>query len=158
MESGGEKSESGNQRGEIASSLFRPIPTLNAQRSTLKCLPYQPLGELAGALSAADLHVVVMGEPFVGLVHPCKIYNVLAVGAPVLYIGPKTSHLAEILAALKSPVCARVDHGAADECVTQIRRSARENQRGESDRYEAVSAQFSRSHLLPELVRKLESG
>src|SRR6266536_3343352 len=49
------------------------------------CLPYQPLSELAGSLSAADLHVVVMGQPFVGLVHPCKIYNILIVGAPVLY-------------------------------------------------------------------------
>ena len=51
------------------------------------CLPYQPIEELSGSLSAADLHVVVMGEPFVGIVHPCKIYNILAVGAPVLYIG-----------------------------------------------------------------------
>ncbi|MBI3849434.1 MAG: glycosyltransferase family 4 protein [Verrucomicrobia bacterium] len=169
-ESGGEKSESGNLKTEITSSLSRPIPTLNSQLSTfgtesinpqlstIRCLPYQPLGELAGSLSAADLHVVVMGDPFVGLVHPCKIYNVLAVGSPVLYIGPEASHLAEILAALNSRVCARVGHGEVDECVAQIRRIARENQRGESGPYEAVSAQFSRALLLPELVRKLEPG
>src|SRR3954451_14666343 len=56
------------------------------------CLPYQPLEQLAGSLSAADLHVVVMGDPFVGIIHPCKIYNVLAIGSPVLYIGPEESH------------------------------------------------------------------
>jgi hypothetical protein len=63
----------------------------------LLCLPYQPLGSLAGSLSAADLHVVVMGEAFVGLVHPCKIYNILSVAAPVLYIGPQPSHVSDIM-------------------------------------------------------------
>ena len=62
----------------------------------VKCLPYQPLGELAGLLSAADLHVVVMGDAFVGVVHPSKVYNVMAVGAPALYIGPRPSHVTDI--------------------------------------------------------------
>ena len=57
--------------------------------SNVLCLPYQPLNELAASLSAADLHLVVMGDPFVGLVHPCKIYNIMRVGAPLLYIGPE---------------------------------------------------------------------
>ena len=57
----------------------------NANRlNNLLCLPYQPREELAGVLSAADLHVVLMGDAFVGIVHPCKIYNVLAVDAPFL--------------------------------------------------------------------------
>ena len=46
--------------------------------SNVKCLPYQPLNELSSSLSAADLHVVVMGEEFVGIVHPCKVYNILS--------------------------------------------------------------------------------
>ena len=62
----------------------------------VKCLPYQPLSELSSSLSAADLHVVVMGDEFVGIVHPCKVYNILAVGAPVLYIGPEPSHVTDI--------------------------------------------------------------
>jgi hypothetical protein len=59
-------------------------------------LPYQPLRELSSSLSAADLHVVVMGEKFVGIVHPCKVYNIMSVGAPVLYIGPEPSHITDI--------------------------------------------------------------
>jgi glycosyltransferase involved in cell wall biosynthesis len=64
--------------------------------ANVKCLPYQPLDELSNSLSAADLHVVVMGEPFVGIVHPCKIYNIMSIGAPVLYIGPEPSHITDL--------------------------------------------------------------
>jgi hypothetical protein len=38
-----------------------------------------------------------MGNAFVGIVHPCKIYNILAIGAPVLYIGPTPSHITDLL-------------------------------------------------------------
>ena len=62
----------------------------------VKCLPYQPLSELSSSLSAADLHVVVMGEKYVGIVHPCKVYNIMRVGAPILYIGPQPSHVTDI--------------------------------------------------------------
>jgi colanic acid biosynthesis glycosyl transferase WcaI len=61
------------------------------------CLPYQPLSELSASLSAADLHLVVMGQNFVGVVHPCKIYNILAVGCPVMYVGPRPSPTLDIL-------------------------------------------------------------
>jgi hypothetical protein len=37
---------------------------------TVRCFPYQPFDKLSAALSAADLHVVVMGNGFVGIVHP----------------------------------------------------------------------------------------
>jgi glycosyltransferase involved in cell wall biosynthesis len=64
--------------------------------NNVKCLPYQPLDELSNSLSAADLHVVVMGDEFVGIVHPCKIYNIMSVGTPTLYIGPTPSHVTDI--------------------------------------------------------------
>jgi len=59
-------------------------------------IPYQPLDKLAASLSSADLHVVVMGDPFVGIVHPCKIYNIRTLGIPHLYIGPALSHISEM--------------------------------------------------------------
>ena len=65
--------------------------------ASLRCIPYQPLEKLAGSLSAADLHVVVMGDRFVGIVHPCKIYNILTLGIPFLYIGPSPSHVLNLL-------------------------------------------------------------
>src|SRR6185437_8393669 len=64
------------------------------------CLPYQPLDQLASSLSAADLHAVVMGDAFTGIVHPCKIYNILEIGSPVLYVGPAISHVVDVIAKL----------------------------------------------------------
>ena len=38
-----------------------------------------------------------MGDSMVGMVHPCKIYGAMAVGKPVLFIGPRQSHLGELV-------------------------------------------------------------
>ena len=64
--------------------------------ANVKCLPYQPLNDLSSSLSAADLQLVVMGNEFVGIVHPCKVYNIMSTGAPVLYVGPTPSHVTDI--------------------------------------------------------------
>ena len=79
-------------------SEFKKVKEFAAHHrlANITCLPYQPLNDLSASLSAADLHVVVMGNPFVGIVHPCKIYNIMALGAPVLYVGPDESHITDI--------------------------------------------------------------
>jgi glycosyltransferase involved in cell wall biosynthesis len=147
----------GNRQSAIAGPSASQPSTLNAQRSNVRCLPYQPLNGLSGSLSAADLHVVVMGNAFVGTIHPCKIYNVVSVGAPVLYIGPGPSHLSEVLDALGSKVCGAVVHGDVDHCVREIHRIAADHQRGEAERYEKVAREFSQPVLLPRLIAELES-
>jgi len=78
-------------------SKFPMVREFAARHGNVVCLPYQPLETLSESLSAADLHTVVMGEPFVGIIHPCKIYNILAVGTPFLYIGPSTSHITDLI-------------------------------------------------------------
>ncbi len=60
------------------------------------CLPYQPIERLSASLSSADLHAIVMGDAFKGIVHPCKIYNVLWLGIPVLYVGPSEGHIPDL--------------------------------------------------------------
>ena len=60
-------------------------------------LPYVPLDETSYSLSAADLHIITMGENMVGIVHPCKVYGIMSVGRPFLVIGPHQSHLGEIM-------------------------------------------------------------
>lgn len=120
------------------------------------CIPYQPLEELAGSLSAADVHVVVMGDPFVGIVHPNKIYNILRVAAPVLYIGPKTSHVTDVLASLPPdyPACA-VEHGdvaGAVDAILELRRRSRTWQRQAPlqllDNYSAASIVPTMVHII----------
>jgi exosortase len=65
--------------------------------ANIRCLPYQPIDKISGSLGAADLHVVVHGAPYVGIIHPCKIYNVLALGIPVLYVGPAAGHIPDLV-------------------------------------------------------------
>jgi colanic acid biosynthesis glycosyl transferase WcaI len=60
-------------------------------------LPYQPLADLRYSLSAGDVHVVSLGSEMVGIIHPCKVYGAMAVARPVLYFGPKPSHISDLL-------------------------------------------------------------
>jgi glycosyltransferase involved in cell wall biosynthesis len=104
-------------------SEFAALQQFAAARelTNIVCLPYQPRAQLASLLSAADLHVVIMGEPFVGIIHPCKIYNIMQVGAPFLYIGPAQSHVMDIVGEMNDAGRAYVsEHGNADQVVRQI--------------------------------------
>jgi hypothetical protein len=153
--------------GRVSSDLRPPTSspsTLNAQPSTGKrpnvvCLPYQPLNELAASLSAADAHVVVMGEAMLGLVHPCKIYNILAVGAPVIYIGPKPSHVTEILDRLGDEYPSiRVMHGEADLLAEQIQCLRQSGATGKRQLPVETLAAFSQALLLPRLAALIEGA
>jgi colanic acid biosynthesis glycosyl transferase WcaI len=123
------------------------------------CVPYQPLDQLSASLSAADLHVVLLGNPFVGLLHPCKIYNILGVAAPVLYIGPEPSHLSEILRDIGGQhPCAAAQHGEVDLVVQHIRRLREHTVDRPRRPLGEVAARFSKEALLPRLVAELESA
>ncbi|HXD31047.1 MAG TPA: glycosyltransferase family 4 protein [Pyrinomonadaceae bacterium] len=120
------------------------------------CLPYQPLEKLAGSLSAADLHVVVMGEPFVGIVHPCKVYNILEVGAPILYIGPGDSHVVDLMVRTEAGAnfwSAR--HGEIERVAKHIKEC--EQAGDEARSANELAAGFSREALLPQMLKLLES-
>jgi hypothetical protein len=156
----GQKAEGGGQWA-VATGQWSEVggqPTLDSQLSTVLCLPYQPLDQLAGSLSAADLHVVVLGNDFVGLVHPCKIYNILSVGAPVLYIGPRPSHLSEVLDPINHDYpCASAGHGELDRVVEGIGWIRRQSSLTSRQPPTRACALFSKEALLPRLVEELES-
>lgn len=61
-------------------------------------LPYQPRSELLNSLSAADVHIVTVGDAVPGIVHPSKVYGAMAVGRPILLVGPPENHVADIMA------------------------------------------------------------
>jgi glycosyltransferase involved in cell wall biosynthesis len=129
-----------------------------ARNRNLVCLPYQPLNQLSASLSAADLHVVVMGNAFVGLVHPCKIYNILSVAAPVLYIGPQPSHLTEILATAGPQSSHRqVAHGDVDQLVHQIQQLRQRAGVVVRQVPNPALAPFTQAALLPQLVAVIEA-
>ncbi len=67
------------------------------QSPNIVSLPYQPMDQIKYSLSAADVHLVALGDRMVGCNHPCKFYGALALGKPVLYLGPEVSHISDIL-------------------------------------------------------------
>lgn len=104
-------------------SEFRKVMDYARARAlnNIVCLPYQPIEKLAASLSAADLHLVVMGEPFVGIVHPCKIYNILAANRRFLYIGPSESSITDLISQLPSnSMAGQASHGDIEGTVEQI--------------------------------------
>jgi glycosyltransferase involved in cell wall biosynthesis len=142
-------------------SEFRRVQEFAAAHAlrNITCLPYQPLEKLSASLSAADLHVVVMGEPFVGTIHPCKVYNVLAINAPLLCIGPAQCHVADLLAELHSPaVTAHVPHGATSDLLAALRRMAASPARLDPATTRPALGRFSRQTLLPRFIALLEAA
>jgi glycosyltransferase involved in cell wall biosynthesis len=60
-------------------------------------LPYQPIEVIRYSLSAADVQVVSIANETVGVAHSCKIYGAMAIGRPVLSLGPRASHAGDIV-------------------------------------------------------------
>lgn len=88
--------------------------------ANIRSLPYQPLEQLQNSLSAADLHVVTLGREMVGVIHPCKIYGAMAVGRPVLVIGPRPSHAADLVD--RHQIGWQVDHGNVAGTVATLQK------------------------------------
>ncbi|MEM1098503.1 MAG: glycosyltransferase family 4 protein [Planctomycetota bacterium] len=117
--------------------------------SNVKTLPYQPLDRLRYSLSAADVHLVAMGEDMIGIVHPCKVYGVLNVRRPVLALGPENSHIGDIVT--EHDAGWRLDHGDADEAERLLRELADTDQdafdRKGRNAEAAMLASFSKAKL-----------
>ncbi len=121
------------------------------------CLPYQPLAELSASLSAADLHLVVMGSLMTGLVHPCKIYNVLALGIPILYIGPESSHVGDIAAGNLAIPIMLVRNGDVRKAVGAVRSGMAWRGLPYSRPMREAAGWFSSDRLLPLYVEAIET-
>jgi glycosyltransferase involved in cell wall biosynthesis len=121
-------------------------------------LPYQPLDQIRYSLSAADVHVVSMGDPMVGIIHPCKFYGAMALGRPVLLLGPTKSHVGDVLQETR---CGwQIGHGETDRLITLLRQ-LRHASRAELDAVgarglDAVQTRFSERRLRDEFVGFLE--
>ena len=118
------------------------------------CLPYQPIEKLSASLSAADLHIVVMGDQYVGIVHPCKIYNVLAVKKPFLYIGPNESHVTDIVRESGAYVSS---HGDVEGVVANILRAMSDTVPCLPNGVD-VETLFSKNWLVPQMITAIEES
>jgi colanic acid biosynthesis glycosyl transferase WcaI len=77
-----------------------------------------PLDQLADLLSSPDAHLVVLDEPFWGLVIPSKIYACIDSGKPVLYVGPSESDVHLLTSAHAGSFSVR--NGDVDGCLAAL--------------------------------------
>lgn len=92
--------------GDLADLVFafvgdgprrRALEAAVAQRrlTNVRFLPPQPRDRLAESLSVGDVHLVTLRAGCERFVYPSKLYGVLAVGRPIVFVGPPHCELAE---------------------------------------------------------------
>jgi hypothetical protein len=104
----------GHGKKEVEKTIEEHKPT------NIISLPYQPINQLRFSLSAADVHLVTMGDEVVGVIHPCKIYGAMSIGRPVLLVGPEECHATDLI---EEGRCGwRIAHGDVDQALRTIER------------------------------------
>lgn len=58
---------------------------------------YVPQSQLNESLNHADVCLVTLARGYEGLIVPSKIYGIMAVGKPVLYIGPPAGEISDLI-------------------------------------------------------------
>ena len=128
----------GTGKREVEQIIARENP------GNIVSLPYQPLAELGKSLSAADVHVVSLGDAMVGIIHPCKIYGAMAVGRPILYLGPRPSHVSDLVE--RHAIGWHVSHGDVGGAVSTIRSIRQAGARSLCETGARARAIFRQSH------------
>ena len=130
------------------------------QPANIRSLPYQPFEKLRYSLSAADVHLVSVGEAIVGICHPCKIYGSMAASRPLLCLGPRPSHVTDIVDG--HHVGWTVEHGdvdRAEELLREIHRMPREERFAMGRAARAiVDTRLTKQKLCNEFCDIVESG
>lgn len=119
------------------------------QPSNVRSLPYQPFETLRYSLSAADVHLVSVGDDVVGVVHPCKIYGAMAVGRPILLLAPDPCHASDIVK--DNRIGWHIPHGdvdGAERVLREIRQTPAEELQAMGERaQEAIRRDYSKAGL-----------
>jgi colanic acid biosynthesis glycosyl transferase WcaI len=72
----------------------RLVESASRQLPNVRLAPYQDRQHLAASLSAGDIHLVSLAPEALGLIEPSKVYGVMAVQRPVVFVGPGESEVA----------------------------------------------------------------
>lgn len=128
--------------------------------SNIVLMPLQPREKIHVSLGSADLQVVIHGNGCTGYTHPNKVYGALFIGKPVLYIGPKPSHVSDILE--ECPWNISVEHGETERLTSLLRNFANLGEHewvkiGRKNK-EYADRHFTRPLLCGKLVREIEKS
>lgn len=117
------------------------------QLSNIIQLPLQPREKVKASFGSADLHVVVMGPGMSGLVHTSKIYSVLASGKPYVFVGPKESHVCDLLE--ECPTGFSVEAAFPNEILEAIQKTQQFSSE-EKEKISLMSTQFVQRNFQPQ--------
>jgi len=133
---------------------------LRHQLSNIVQHEFQPRSSFHISIAASDMQVVVLGDGQVGFTHPNKVYGAMFLGKPILYIGPRSSHVTDILAELQNNVMVR--HDDVDELISQLLNFAELSEDEKSivaqKNREYATVKFSPDILLDKMVIALENN
>ena len=123
-------------------------------------LPYQPLERVRYSLSAADVHVVTMGDNVVGVIHPCKVYGAMALGRPILLVGPEQCHVSDIME--NHSIGWHVQHGDVEALVAAVDEmrqlpSAKLDEMGQQA-MQIIQTQFQRQQMVDQFLEIMFHG
>jgi len=80
---------------------------------------YVPKDETAGIMAAADCALITLRDDALGVMSPSKLHANLAMGLPIIYVGPRGSNVDD---AIRGHDCGRAfAHGEVDAVVDFIR-------------------------------------
>jgi colanic acid biosynthesis glycosyl transferase WcaI len=79
--------------------------------------PYFPREAVGDALAVADVHLVSLRRPFVGISVPGKLYGIMAAGRPALFVGPERCETADTI---RDAQCGAVVDPAAGDGAARI--------------------------------------
>ena len=99
-----------------------------------------------------------MGDPFVGIVHPSKVYNIVSIGGRILYIGPEESHVTDLAPYLHPSQLLATRHGDASKVATLILESLEQARDSNVTQLQRAGNSFhSKEVLVPRLCARLEA-
>lgn len=114
--------------------------------SNVRFEEHQDRKSLAQSLGTADVHLSVLLPRFEGLVHPSKLYGIMAAGRPTLFIGALDGETASILAETKSGFSVKVgDAQGLAKAILFLRDEPAERQRMGGCARRAFDERFSMS-------------
>src|SRR5437879_10238375 len=97
---------------------------------SVRFLGYQNKEHLRYSLSAGDIHLVTLRSEMEGLSVPSKVYGIMAVGRPVVFIGPEGSEVAALVRdAGCAEVCAPGEGEKAAQAILDLARDCRRRER-----------------------------
>lgn len=120
-------------------------------------LPFQSFIDFPISLASADYQLVIMGNNLEGLTHPNKIYAALFAGKPILYIGPKNSHISQILNMIDDKNNLQFEHGEYKKIIESLENIDLKSLEttGNNNRKFALE-HFSRDVLIKQMIQSLK--